>query len=298
MLKAERDCSQPAKVEMKVEHLAQLEEQLAKEHQLPLSSYRDGCIKRRLSARIQSLGLKSLSQYLDLLKNNPQEEKKLIDSLTISVTSFFRDPETFRQIAEKVVPVLLGPKRKPDPQIQLWSAGCSTGEEAYSLAITFVEALPDKASAETIRILATDIDEQAVQQASKGVYSRDRLKNLNRSLIRKYFVARGESCEVKPELKSRIAFRRENLLAPEFVGFKEMDLIMCRNLLIYLQQEEQARILGNFERSLRGCGYLVLGKTEFLPDPYRSRFEHISSAERIFRKIKETGARAYTGGIG
>ena len=273
------------RVEMGEEQLSKLEHRLKRVDHLPLSSYRDGCIKRRLTSRIRNLGLHSLSQYLDLLDQDPVEAKKLIDALTVSVTSFFRDPETFALISKKIAPELLRHVKKNGTEARVWSAGCSTGEEAYSLAITFLEAAPEFAERRRLRIWATDIDEQAVARAEKGNYPKERLGNLKTAQIEKYFTKNPDGFQVRPELKALIDFRRENLLASGFSGFESMDLIMCRNLLIYLEKEVQNRVLGNFERSLRNNGYLILGKTEFMGEPYRSRFEHISPTERVYKKV-------------
>jgi len=297
MAKAEKLNSQLGKVEMDREGLSRLEEILSTQQHLPLSSYNENCIKRRLSARIRTLGLNSLAQYLEMLQKHPQEEKKLIDALTISVTSFFRDPETFEQISKKIIPELLKGLQKDDPQLKIWSAGCSTGEEAYSLAISFLDAAPGLRFNSKLRIWATDIDGQALEQAKNGSFAPGRLENLDKKLIEKYFSAEADNFQVKPELKNLIDFRRENLLAPGFAGFEGLDLIMCRNLLIYLKREEQDRVLGKFEHCLRQDGYLILGKTEFLREPFRSRFQHISSTERIFKKVSPKFAARNSGGI-
>jgi len=288
--------SQPAKVEMRVEQLARLSERLSREHELPLSSYRNSCIQRRLSTRIRNLGLNSLAQYLELLDHDPAEEKKLIDALTISVSSFFRDPETFILLSRKVVPELAASVRKYDSQVRLWSAGCSTGEEAYSLAIIFCEASEEFRSKNRLRIWATDIDDEAMALAKEGFYLKDKLSNLSAVQVEKYFSKNGRGFKVRPELKRLVEFRRENLLAPVFNGFEGLDLVMCRNLLIYLEKDEQMRLLGNFERSLREGGFLVLGKTEFLREPLRSRFEAVSISERIYRKSSRALSADHAGG--
>jgi chemotaxis methyl-accepting protein methylase len=299
MVKVENAESQRGAVEMNREGLSRLEKILNSQHHLPLSSYNDSCIKRRLSARIRTLGLKSLDQYLAMLEGDPAEEKELIDTLTISVTSFFRDSETFEQVSKKVLPPLLAASEKEGAMLKVWSAGCSTGEEAYSLAIAFLETAPELLANSGLRIWATDIDGQAIAHAKKGVFPQPRLEGLNKKLVNKYFTADADSEDfrVKPELRRLIEFQRENLLAPGFSGFEGLDLIMCRNLLIYLKRQEQERVLGKFEHCLREHGYLVLGKTEFLCEPYRSRFEHVSSTERIFKKLAPGHPAPNSGGI-
>jgi len=296
MVKSAQINSQPEAVEMQVDQLSRLDAILAREHNLSLSSYRDGCIRRRLSTRIKLLGLNSLSQYLDLLESNPEEARRLIDTLTISFTSFFRDPETFHLITEKIAPDIIKSSGRKDAQVKIWSAGCSTGEEAYSLAISFLQADPELAHQSRMRIWATDIDEEAIEQARQGLYPKDRLQNLDEELKHRYLAEESGGWRVKPSLKKLIDFRRENLLSPGFSGFEGMDMVICRNLLIYLENQEQSRMLGNFERSLRDQGYLIIGKTEFLPEPYRSRFEHISPSERIYKKTSRSISKGLTGG--
>lgn len=297
MAKAEKINPQLERVEMERGELSRLEEILRTQHHLQLSSYNDNCIKRRLASRIRTLGLNSLAQYLEIIQKDPREEKKLIDALTISVTSFFRDPEAFEQISRNVIPQLLDDSAKTGSPLKIWSAGCSTGEEAYSLVIAFLEAAPELLFRPKLRIWATDIDDQAIEQAKNGVFPRGRLENLTPKLTDKYFLADSDDFKIKPEIKNLIDFRRENLLAPGFSGFEGLDLIMCRNLLIYLKRDEQGRMLGKFEQCLREGGFLVLGKTEFLREPFRSRFEHISPSERIFRKVSPNPAPRNSGGI-
>jgi len=285
MRKPAKTGSQPLRVEIGVEQLSQLEQLLSLTGHLPLKSYRAGCIKRRLAGRIKNLGLGSLDQYLELLGRDPLEQRKLTDALTVSVTSFFRDPETFEIVSARIAPELAAHARDLNSRVKVWSAGCCTGEEAYSLAITFLENGPGLAAADRLRIWATDIDQEAIDHARKGFYHKDRLSGLDDQKIAKYFLPLGEGYQVRPELKALAEFRRENLLAPGFSGFEGMDLIMCRNLLIYLESGEQTRLLEKFERSLRDNGFLVLGKTEFLRGPMRDRFEHVSPSERIYKKV-------------
>jgi len=296
MSKDARTGSQSARVEIGVEQLARLSERLSREHALPLSSYRNNCIQRRLSTRIRSLGLYSLDQYLDLLDADPSEEKKLIDALTISVSSFFRDPETFSFLARKVVPEILAWSGKYDSRVNVWSAGCSTGEEAYSLAIIFCEASEEFRNKNRLRIWATDIDEEALALAREGFYRKDKMTNLSTAQIERYFITSGKGFKVRPELKSLVEFRKENILAPVFNGFEGLDMVICRNLLIYLEKNEQMRLLEKFERSLRQGGFLVLGKTEFLREQLRGSFEHISLSERIYRKSSRALSAGRAGG--
>jgi chemotaxis methyl-accepting protein methylase len=281
-------------VELEPEHLERLSKRLHRQNKLQLASYRDGCIKRRLSARIRDRGLSSLSEYLTLLDKDPGEEKKLIDALTVSLTSFFRDADTFNLIRKEVAPELARAHLESGRQreLRIWSAACSTGEEAYSLAIIFLEGLLGL----RFRIRATDIDEQAIAEARKGFYPAERLKNMDPRLLSKYFTKTESGWQVWGGLKEMIDFRIENLLTPGGSGFEEMDMVVCRNFLIYLEKEEQIRILGDFDRSLRDNGYLVLGKTEYLFEPYRGRFEHISPSDRIYRKQAGSGLSAKSGG--
>ena len=164
------------------------------------------------------------------------------------------------------------------------------------MAMMFLEADPSLLRKGGLRIWATDIDQEAIKYSLQGLYPKDRLDNLHPSLIRKYFQKQGPKYQILPEIQKMIGFKRENLLGAGRSGFEGMDLIMCRNLMIYLEREEQGKLLFHFERSLREGGYLVLGKTEFLFEPYRSTFQPVSVSERIYQKPFRPGALEQAGG--
>jgi len=290
--------SRPGGMEVGGKNLVKLEKMLYEKHQLSLFSYRPNYIKRRLNARIRSLRLDSLSQYLEFLEGHPEEGERFIDSLTISVTNFFRDEDTFRVLSKKAAPELINFSRENKTEIRAWSAGCCTGEEAYSLAMMFLELEPDLVDKTGLRIWATDIDQSAIKFSQDGIYPKVRLDNLHPGLIRRYFQRHREGYQIRPLVRKLITFRRENLLVSGPSGFEGMDLIMCRNLLIYLEREEQIRLLANFDRSLRQGGYLVLGKTEFMFEPYRSKYQPISVPERIYQKPFGAMALEQAGGEG
>lgn len=284
------------KIEMNKEDFVKLEELLYHQHRISLRSYRANYVQRRIFSRIYSLHLSSLSEYLAFLDRHPEEGEKLKKALSISVTSFFRDPETFQVLFREVIPDLLKFGRKNQGELRVWSAGCCTGEEPYSLAITFLETDAKVMEKIGLQIWATDFDRWAIQCGERGFYRKEQLSHLPSSLLGKYFREETEGYRIQPWVKKLVRFRCENLLADSFGGFEGLDLIMCRNLLIYLEKQEQMRLLWNFERALRKGGYLVLGKTEFLLEPFRSRFEPISVSERIYQKLDLGRALGQAGG--
>lgn len=283
-------------IEVKEESLFKLEQILTKKANFSLSSYQPNYVRRRISSRLRTLRLDSLADYLEFLAQHPEESKELISALTISVTSFFRDRDTFQVLSQKVVPSLLKYAQENQTELRLWSAGCCTGEEAYSLAIIFLEADALVAQKTGLRIWATDVNESVIQSSQKGIYPQDRLQNLPSHLLQKYFQKHSKGYQIQSFVRKLVIFRQENLIGSQGAGFEGLNLIMCRNLLIYLKRQEQMRLLYNLEKALRCGGYLVLGKAEFLPEEFRLSFEPVSVSERIYQKSLRKGAFLKAGG--
>jgi two-component system, chemotaxis family, CheB/CheR fusion protein len=222
--------------------------------------YKQATILRRLRSRIASTDTGNLERYMGYLDEHPEEFARLTNSFLIKVTEFMRDPELFTYLAETVLPELVAHARQQNKALRLWSAGCATGEEAYSLAILVGEILGDELDDFNVRIFATDIDADAIAFARRGVYASSALDDLPREIVERYFVPTDGRYQIKKRLRNLTVFGEHDLGAR--APFPNIDLVMCRNVLIYFTGELQNRALQLFAFSLREDGYLVLGKAE------------------------------------
>ena len=247
--------------------------------------YKKSTISRRIARRMALKKIDQLSEYVKHLQGNREELDDLYRDLLIHVTSFFRDPEVFHALRKKILPQILARKPPGDP-IRIWVPGCSTGEEAYSIAICLFEMLKDQAATTAIQLFASDISEQAIDQARAGVYPKDALKKLSRERVRRFFTAVNADYQIKPGIRELCIFARHDLARDP--PFSRMDLISCRNVLIYLEPVLQKRILASFRYALRDGGFLLLGKSETL-----GGFPDLKAADRknkFFTKVAPTPA--------
>lgn len=241
--------------------------------------YRQGCLRRRVAVRMRARGVATPGEYSALLDSDPEEYDRLMRVLTINVSRFFRNPETWWAIEVRVLPELLG---SGEPVV-IWSAGSAAGEEAYSLAILAWEwrAKHGKEGLDGIRIIGTDIDEEILAQARTAEYGEAALSDTPPPLRRRWFED-GAVIQLKEPIRSLVEFERLDLLAGR-PGF-EADLILCRNFLIYLDRAAQRAVFNMLLEVLRPGGYLVLGRVEMLAPQLRRRFEVVDTRERIYRK--------------
>jgi len=251
---------------------------------IDFSSYKSPTILRRLQRRMAATGTNELEAYIRYVQRNPDEYQRLISSFLIKVTEFFRDPELFRHLQERVIPDLIDSARQHNNELRLWSAGCATGEEAYSLAILLSEALGDELPNFSIRIFATDADGDAISFARRGIYPASALSDLSPPLIDQYFNNLDGQFEIKKQLRAMTVFGQHDLSlrAP----FPRIDLALCRNVLIYFTSELQRRALQLFAFSLREGAYLVLGKSE-TTSPLPEHFVLEQSRLKIYRRQGE-----------
>jgi chemotaxis protein methyltransferase CheR len=225
---------------------------------------KEGLVKARLMKRLNALGLDTFEAYLDYLEHEPsrQELSTMIDVLTTNKTSFFREHQHFDYFRQYIVPELQA-SRQP---VRLWSAGCSTGQESYSLAITLRETMPDL-DRRDVRILATDLSTQVLQQARQAVYEEDILADVPQALRRKYFVlvrqAPIPAYEVIDKVRRLVQFARLNLMQ-QWPMRGPFDLILCRNVMIYFDKPTQERLVNRFWQLLRPGGHLFIGHSESL----------------------------------
>lgn len=233
---------------------------------------------------MRAKGASSFADYAGVLDTDAVEYDRLVETLTINVSKFFRNPETFACIATKVMPELWNTK---SPLIRIWSAGCATGEEPYTLAVLCREhalANNDLARLDRFRIVGSDVDRGAVSSASKGRYGPGAFGDTPPAVIEKYFPMEHGMRTVAPEIRNLVAFETRDLLEGNGPGGR-MHMIVCRNVIIYFNRETQERLFERFHELLLPGGFLVLGKVETLLGKSRELFAPVSSRERIFRRL-------------
>ncbi|HEV7134416.1 MAG TPA: protein-glutamate O-methyltransferase CheR [Gaiellaceae bacterium] len=246
--------------------------------------YAPASLKRRLWRRMSAEGLKTISQLQDRLLHDPPAMERLLLDLSINVTSMFRDPSFYVAFREQVVPAL-----HTYPFTRIWCAGCSTGEEVYSLAIL----LQEEDLYERTRIYATDINEQVLDTARAGVFPLDKMKQYTQNYIRaggkrefsEYYVAAYDGARFSRSLTENVVFAQHNLASDR--AFNEFNVILCRNVMIYFDKTLQNRVHKLFHESLDTFGILALGhKESVLFTAFADSYEPIDAAERIYRKTK------------
>jgi two-component system CheB/CheR fusion protein len=222
------------------------------------SQYKEPTLWRRIERRIAANHVGSLENYLALVDEIPAELDKLCKDILISVTSFFRDAEAFAALGKVVARILAGKQAGED--IRIWVAGCATGEEAYSLAILFAEQLGNAFDQYRIQIFATDIDMEAMGRARRGMFAAASLAQMDRTRIKAHFTPHGDRYEINKNLRDIVIFARQDLVQDP--PFLRLDLVTCRNVLIYFQSELQSRLLAIFHYALNPGGFMFLGKSE------------------------------------
>ncbi len=272
---------------------------------LDLTRYKETYLKRRLLVRVRALRLPGIEAYARYLRRHPEELGRLQKALSIKVTSFFRNRSCFAFLEEKVVPDLLRRSEARRHRIAVWSAGCATGEEAFSLASLFAAALDREASFPApanrsriqVRVTGTDLDETALDKARAAVFAARSLLDAAPADAAAQFEIRSDGSAVPgARLRSMVRFERESLLDP--IAREQLDLIACRNVLIYFSLEHQERILARFAAALSGGGYLVLGRVERLFGEARALFDVVSARDRVYRRLPPSAAAAVTAGGG
>jgi two-component system CheB/CheR fusion protein len=225
------------------------------------SSYKKSTIQRRLARRMAVHKIEDLSAYLKLLEGSREELEILFNEILICVTGFFRDADVFFALEEKILPQIMAAKRAGEA-LRIWVTGCSSGEEAYSIAICVLEYLGEKAAEIPIQIFGTDINEAAIAKARTGVYPADALKEISADRIRRFFTKTNGSYEVNQKVREMCVFSRHDVTKDP--PFSKLDLISCRNVLIYFEPVLQKNVLASFHYALKNHGVLLLGKTEGL----------------------------------
>lgn len=255
---------------------------LKRQSSINFSQYKASTVARRIERRLGINQLTSLDAYLRLLLDSPRELQTLSRELLIGVTRFFRDDDAFAQLAKNVIPKVFERAMGRKDSIRLWVAGCSSGEEAYSLAILFDEYLLRRKSECTVKIFATDVDEEAIAEASSGIYSLDIEQDVSPDRLNGYFIKKDDHYLVSQKLRQMVIFASHNMI--EDPPFSNIDLVSCRNALIYFQHAAQKKVLSSLYFALQRDGYLFLGSSESLGD-LQSHFETLDDRAKIFVKI-------------
>ncbi|MBE0646622.1 MAG: protein-glutamate O-methyltransferase CheR [Bacteroidales bacterium] len=260
-------------------------------HGFDFSGYHPAMLERRITNRLFATGNLQLHAYAELLHHDPKEMDHLLDTLTINVSRFFRDSFTFECISNLVIPEICQRKlKKGDPTLRIWSAGCASGEEAYTIGIIAKEVTGKLDVPIDLHIFATDIDQNILKKARQGVFSAESFSETKMGIIEKYFTKNNDRFEIHAEIRELIQFSNQDLLdekqaIPQESVFADFDLVLCRNVLIYFNKEVQLKIFNNLYRSLSSDGLLVLGEAEIPVSSYKSRFRSESTCCKIYRKI-------------
>jgi two-component system, chemotaxis family, CheB/CheR fusion protein len=242
--------------------------------------YKKASIARRINKRLYENHLQTYDEYLEFLNKHPEEYAKLFDTLLINVTEFFRDPEAWEVLEKEVLPKIISRKNKGE-SIRFWSAGCASGEEAYSIAMMLLDRLGDAVGDYEVRIYGTDIDESALNEARKGTYQAGMMKNVSEEQREKYFTSEDGAYKVKRNVRQMIAFGRQDLITDAPIS--HLDLIICRNVLIYFNLELQSRIIIKFHYALNRNGFIFFGKSESMLTGSKL-FLPVNKKWRIFEK--------------
>ncbi len=247
--------------------------------------YKHGTVTRRLERRLRATRAGTYLDYMRFLDTHPEEYQKLADDLTIKTSGFFRSPYTFQQVAGLVLPQLVSDKiNQGERELRFWSSACARGEEPYSIAILLAEFLRHKQPDFDISIYATDISRQALKEAEAGLYSPKDIEAVSAPLLERYFVRHNEGYVVNSDIRQMVKFSYFDLTSTTGKPFANLDCIFCCNVLIYLQEHLQERVLGMLYDSLATPGYLILGEVEMPTNGLRKRLECLYIKAKIYKK--------------
>ena len=265
--------------------LQQIYRILFDEFGVDFSLYKRNTFVRRIERRIAALKLESIKEYLEILKSSKDEANMLYHDILIGVTAFFRDKDAYEQLLKQIRAIIA--KKEQGEEIRFWSIGCSTGEEAYSIAILLSEILQDKIGKYKIKIFATDIDDEALKIARTGLYAETSLDGVDKNIIKKYFHIKKNQFEIKKELRELVIFSKHNIISDS--PFLRLDLISCRNMLIYFSTSLQNKFFPIVHYALKDNGTLFLGKSESVGQ-HIDLFNLIDKSAKIF-KAQFTGIK-------
>jgi len=266
-------------MEVSDEELQLLIEKIALDHNWDLSQYKPKTLKRRILTRMHLAKINSADRYYEYITENKAEYVKLLNALTVNYTYWFRDTSVWSEVLN-----IMAEKAFNNEEVRIWSAGCSTGQEPYSLAILarkILDKYPDRDL--KFRIYASDIDDVALEKAKNGLFSKQ-FVNIDEQERGEYFDDFDEdNLKIKKEIQDMVEFRKLNLTKDNY--YRNLDIILCRNVMIYFSKELQTDILQNFYYSLKKEGFLINGKTEVLPMKVQHLYDVVNLQEHIFKKL-------------
>jgi len=258
-------------------------DKIRRNRNIDLSEYRRPVLERRIQHRLHQARCANYWDYIMLLNRDLGEYDRLMETLTVKVSRFFRDPKVFELLGNMIIPEIISRKQTEIvKKIRAWSCGSAFGQEAYSMAILFCEALGRGLNEFDIQIMATDIDKNTLEEAQWGSYDMKALNKISPLLVFKYFTRVDDRYVVNDKVRSLVKFKYHDIVSGNTIS--GMDLVLCRNLLIYFQKELQEKILRKLHTALNPGGFLVLGNTESIPPQMRDFFDVVSLRERIYRK--------------
>jgi len=277
------DAKQPlnSRFENESDVLKRIFDLLRQEGHIDFSLYKSSTVARRIEQRIGINQLHTLREYLNLLEESVKEVQTLGRELLINVTRFFRDKEAFKFVEERVASRIVQ-KAMDGQEIRVWVAGCSTGEEPYSLAIVFDEAIRKSEKDLRLKLFATDVDSDAIAEASAGQYSIDIINDVSPERIQRYFLPIHDGYEVRPDLRQTVVFAHHNMISDP--PFSNIDFISCRNTLIYFQHAAQKKVISSFHFSLKPDASVFFGSSESIGE-LKSHFKSVHERHRIYKKI-------------
>jgi len=272
-------------------HFETLLEFLQRERGFDFTGYKRASLVRRVRRRMQGVGIEEFERYVEYLEVHPEEFVQLFNTILINVTSFFRDEAAWDFLKKEVLPELIGAKPAHE-HLRIWSAGCASGQEAYSLAIAFAEALGAEGFRERVKVYGTDADEEALNVARLASYTVKDMETVDPAIVQRYFEEANGRFVFRPDLRRSVIFGRHDIV--QDAPISRLDLLVCRNTLMYFNAETQQKILQRFHFALNGGpgrGYLFLGRAEMLL-AHSSLFTPISLKCRIFAKLAPLGVTA------
>jgi len=263
------------------EELQRLLDKIYQERDFDFRGYKETVLTRRLGRRLHARGVDTYARYSHVLDQDPIEYDRLFNDFTIKVSSFLRDDAAFQVLEKTVLPALVNQRTK---NIRIWSAGCATGEEPYSIAMLLLETIDQEIGLPDGIILATDVDTNALERAREGWYSEKSVDSIRPAWLDKYFVAERSGFRIQPIVRRLVLFQKHNLVSDP--PCHDFDLVLCRNVLIYFDPALQMKVLKNFRETLKEGGFLLLGKAEVPVGETRALFSCVDIKAKLFRKAE------------
>ena len=275
-----------------VDLIDELLKALEQKRSIELTRSQHKIYRSRLRDWIESNEITALEALLQSINSNDWQVDRIIDSLLVKISFFFRNGIVFEKIGDILIPeILQRQKETPEETLRIWSAGCSSGDEAYSMAILVLEACKHIEQKSSPLIFATDISDSVLEAAKLGNYSRDSLREMKLKYLDTYFQPEGPLYRLKKNVREMVRFSKDDLLSPSHFAppesiFGSFDIILCRNVLIYYSGEKREQIVQKLYHSLNDRGYLILGEAEMLPGSFNRNMEAIDAKNHIYQKLK------------